>query len=251
MSNKIIKFGNYFVEIFQNDKCIFRESNLVAYDLKSLKLIGAGLYAENKIREEGNFLSTRFFENDKMINIESFIFYLRYLKNTNILPKDEEITFIKMSKFLQEICKMEFPKAQFITQRKFYKNIISSNADFYVDLEYHATWIYEKNYGKIFKIDFGILKIQKSLNEYLSVNFNGLLNTKKTLALLDIISKKDFDSTEVELRAIGTGRPFKVKILKNSESLKPIEDLKSQIMKITNKKVVEGNIDFLKIIERQ
>ncbi|WP_027063481.1 hypothetical protein [Mesoplasma seiffertii] len=251
MDNKIIKFGNYFVEIFQNNKCIFRESNLVAYDLKTLKLVGAGNFAEDKIREKGNFLSTRFFENDKMINIESFIFYLRYLKSSGTLNKNEEITFVKMSKFLQELCKMEFPKAQFITQRKFYKNVLDKSAEFYVDLEYHSTWIYEKSYGKIFKLDYGLLKIQKDLHKYIYTNFKGLLNTKKTILLLDTICKKDFEMTKFELREFGTGEPFKVKIWKNSELMKPIEKLQKDIEKITTTKAVDGNADFLRIIKRQ
>lgn len=139
MVGKVVKFGFFFVKIYQNKKCVFCESNLVAYDLKTLKLIGAGSFVETRIREEGNFLSTRFFENDKMINIESFLFYLKFLKSTKILAKNEKVVFVKLSKFLQEICKMEYPHAKFITQKKFYKEIMDPNAEFYVELEYHGT----------------------------------------------------------------------------------------------------------------
>lgn len=100
-------------------------------------------------------------------------------------------------------------------------------------------------------IEYGLLKIQKALNKYIYTNFNGILNTKKTLELLDIICKPDFIETEFELRTLGNGVPLVVTISKTPDLKSVTQSLRSEIAKITGNKKVDSNSDFLKVIKGQ
>lgn len=189
MANLRIELGTYTVKIYHRNKCLFNNPNLIIYYLDTGYYLWMGNHAKERMAGTLNILRTRLLEQDKLVNLESLLIYLNNL----------ELDFSKNSFYLvynftcpekeHLAIQTNFPKLKWITIKQHYGLMTRTN-HFYLDIKTSKTIIYQRSTKDVFKLDYGLINLQESIQFYLARTFNIMLDPTELIALISTLCQE-------------------------------------------------------------
>ncbi|WHQ36657.1 hypothetical protein [Spiroplasma sp. SV19] len=243
MANLRIELGNYTVKIYHRNKCLFNNPNLIIYDLDTGYYLWMGNLAKEQMNGTLNIVKTRLLERDKLVNLESLLIYLNNL----------ELDFVENQFFLVHnftctenerlVIKTNFPNLKWITIKQHYGLMLRSN-HFYVDVKTRKTIIYQRSTKDVFKLDYGLINLQESVQFYLARTFNVMLDPTELIAIIPQLCQEKWASYQLQGISL-TREAFEDIILTDyHQVMHGFLQLKQKIKAVTKGASIVGNSNY-------
>ncbi|WP_425380533.1 hypothetical protein [Spiroplasma endosymbiont of Stenodema calcarata] len=243
MANLRIELGNYTVKIYQRNKCLFNNPNLIIYDLDTGYYLWMGNHAKMQMKGILNVVKSRLLEQYKLINLKSLLIYLNNL----------ELDFVKNNFFLihnftcsaeeENKIKTNFPTLKWITLKQHYNLMIRAN-HFYVDIKTRQTIIYQRSTKDIFKLEYGLINFQEMLQFYLAQTFKVMLEPNELIALIPTICQEKWTSWKLRGINLKNGTFEDVILTDYDQVMRGFIQLKQKIIAVTNNAPTVGNNSY-------
>lgn len=193
---KIIDLDWNMLYIYEGKVVENKEYAMVLRNLKNYELISIGNDAKTDLAKDENLLAIVPIEDRKVISYENLNLLLnfvikKYKISNPILVDRYNLDKDKIDVDISYINEIEFMKKQ-------------TNKDYYVELRNNETVIFNSMKKNIFIDKTGYYKLLNYIHKYFYLNYNGLLNTKKTMELLDNIKNNIIEP--VFLKQMITGK---------------------------------------------
>ncbi|QGS52070.1 hypothetical protein [Spiroplasma tabanidicola] len=228
------------INIYEGKKLIKKENAMVLRNLLSNEIIEIGDGCTEKLKENINMLAINFSENRKINSFEDFEVRIFKLLETNN---------IKNFKFVNRYNLKKQDNIEMISEIDFLNSLIEEENEVYIELRKKEIIIFFVKEQKIEIIRKGYVNILSYINSYFYLNHNCTLNTKKTIDLLNKISK-NIEVKSVICRSYEDGSDVLIKVEDFELLLKPLKNLKEEVnTKIVKYKNIKFNNDYEEVFK--
>ena len=115
---------------------------------------------------------------------------------------------------------------------------------FYVDVKTRKTVIYQRNTKDIFKLDYGLINLQESVQSYLARTFNVMLEPTELITIIPTLCQEKWTSWKLKAMSLAEGT-FEDVVLTDYESvMRGFLQLKQKIKTLTKDVSTVGNSNY-------
>ncbi|WP_338965789.1 MULTISPECIES: hypothetical protein [unclassified Spiroplasma] len=202
-----------------------------------------GNHAKEQMMGTLNIVRTSLLEQDKLVNLKSLLMYFNNL----------ELDFSKNQFYLVHnftcteeerlVIQTNFPKLKWVTIKQHYGLMTRAN-HFYVDVKTSKTIIYQRNTKDVFKLDYGLINLQESIQSYLARTFNIMLDPTELIAIMPTLCQERWTTWNLQGICLTKGAFKDVVLTEYEQVMRGFIQLKQKIIALTKEESTVGNSNY-------
>lgn len=115
---------------------------------------------------------------------------------------------------------------------------------FYVDVKTSKTIIYQCNINYVFKLDYGLINLQESIQSYLARTFNIMLDPTELIAIISTLCQEKWTTWNLQSIGLTKGAFKDIVLIEYEQVMHSFIQLKQKITELTKEEPTVGNSNY-------